>query len=319
MATAPNEGNKRTIGVIIPTYNRAHLLPATLDAILDQTRIADEILVVDDGSTDETPAVLSGYGGRLRAIRVVNSGDLAARNVGLRNLATDLVAFCDSDDIWMPGFLETMERIWQSEPGTRVAYGNFVILRNGIWETEDKFSAAPPGFWNGLRPLGPDIAVFDSPVFPRLIAYQPFFPSAMMIDRDFFLEIGGWDEVVSNIVGSDFATALRINQHAPLGILTKPLIGIRKHAGNFSGDVQKMNLGDALILEHALRTSPALAPYRALIHASVCQRRRAALDSAFAARDFSAVNEIFSLLPPANRGGSARLKAIVATLGRIFG
>jgi glycosyltransferase involved in cell wall biosynthesis len=89
----------RTIGVVVPAYNRAALLPATLDAIIAQTHPPSEIIVVDDGSTDATPELLGRYAPRVRHLRIDNSGDLAARNVGLRAAATDLVAFCDSEDL----------------------------------------------------------------------------------------------------------------------------------------------------------------------------------------------------------------------------
>ena len=320
--TAPMAGRK-TIGVVIPAYNRAGLLPATLDAILAQTRAPDEVIVVDDGSTDETPSVLARYAGRARHRRIVNSGELVARNTGVREIGTDLVAFCDSDDLWRPGHLAAMDRLWQAEPRTRAAYADFVIVRDGVWDNDNKFAAAPAGFWEGLRALGPDLAVFDAPIPDRLIGFQPFFPSAMVVDRRFFLDVGGWDEAVSRTVGMDFATHLRVAEHAPLGIVRAALVGIRKHGDNFSADVQKMNLGDALILEHVLRTRPTLAPHEGLIRASIAQRRRAALETAFARGDLAAVREIFALLPGEARGGVVRVKhavaALPAPLGRALG
>ncbi len=303
----------------MPSYNRAGFLPETLDAILGQTRPPDEIVVVDDGSSDDTPSVLARYAPRVKALRIANSGELVARNTGVAALATDLVAFCDSDDLWHEGFLAAMAALWRAEPRTRAAYGDFVIVRDGVWEETSKFAGAPPEFWEGLRPLGPEsgafeIGVFDTPIVARLIAYQPFFPSAMVVARRFFHEAGGWDEAVSRTVGMDFATHLRLAEHAPLGILRAPLVGIRKHGDNYSGDVQKMNLGDARVLEHVLRTRPSLAPHAALIRASIARRRRDALETAFARGDFAAVREIHALLPAAERGGKIAVKHAVAAL-----
>ncbi len=302
----------KTIGVVVPTYNRASFLPETLDAILGQTRPPDEIIVVDDGSTDATPEVLARYAPGVRTIRITNSGDLVARNTGVRAAASDLIAFCDSDDLWRPGYLAAVARLWQAEPRTRAAYGDFVIVRDGVWGTERKFAGAPPKFWEGLRALGPDIAVFDAPILPRLIAYQPFFPSAMTVDRVFFLEAGGWDEAMG--VGTDFTTALRVAEYAPIGVVQTPLVGIRKHSGNISGDLQKMNLNDARVLEHVLRTRPSLAPHAALIQASIARRRREALETAFVRGDFKSVRAIHALLPAAERGGKIAIKHAVAAL-----
>jgi len=300
------------ISVIVPVFNRADLLPATLDAILGQTLPPLEVIVVDDGSTDATPAVLHRYEPRIRVLRVPNGGDLAARNAGMALARGQLLAFCDSDDLWQPDYLATMQRMWVEEPGLRCAFGDFVVVRDGVWESTRKFAAAPAGFWDGLRSVAPDMSVFDAPIQDRLLDFQPFFPSCLVADRHFMLSIGGWDESVGRRVGSDFATALRLAEHAPFGVMHQALVGIRKHGGNFSGDVQAMNLGDAWILDHVLATRPAAARHAAAFRASAASRRRQALDTAFARGDFAAVRQIAALLPPQEQSARLRLKTRIA-------
>jgi hypothetical protein len=302
------------VSVVIPAYNRADLLPETLAAVLGQTRAADEVIVVDDGSHDSTPELLAGYAPRVRAVRIANSGDLAARNAGLRAATGDLVAFCDSDDLWQPDFLARMTALWELEPGLRAAYCDFVSVRDGGWESARKFDAAPPGFWEGMRPLGPDAGVFDGSIVDRLIGFQLFFASCIMVERSWFLAAGGWDEGVSRIVGGDFATALRIADAPPIGVLRLPLAGIRRHAGNFSGDVQAMNLGDAQVLEHLLAARPELGRHADLIRASIARRRREALETAFARGDIATVRSVFALLPPAERAAKVFVKRLLAGL-----
>lgn len=304
---------KLTVSVVVASYNRADLIPATLDAILAQTTPPLEIIVVDDGSTDATPEVLSAYQMRVRTIRVPNGGDLVARNVGLRAASGRLVAFCDSDDLWRPGFLGAMADLWKHAPNLMAAYGNFQIVRDGAWGERTKFDDAPPGFWRGLRPVSPDAGVFDTSTVERLLHFQPFFPSAMMVDRARFLEAGGWDEAVSRIPGTDFATALRAAER-PVGILRTPLVGIRKHGGNFSADTFAVNLGEARILERVLATRPALAPHRAAVLASIADRRAGAADAAFDRRDFAAVRRIQAMLPPTHRPLRRRVKGWISTL-----
>jgi hypothetical protein len=301
-----------SFSVIIPAYNRATLLPFTLDAILAQTLPPAEVIVVDDGSTDATAQVADRYAPRVRRIGIENAGDLVARNVGLRAAQADRVAFCDSDDLWRPGFLAAMDALWQAAPDIRVAYCDFLTVRGDIWGTESKFAAAPAGFWDGLRTVGPDMAVFDIPIVARLLAFQPLFPSGMAADRAGLLALGGWDTSIGRTLGSDFATALRAAEHPPLGILRRPLVGIRKHAGNFSADVQAMNLGDAFILEHLLATRASLAPLAAAIRASIDKRRREALDTAFSRHDFAAVRQIAAKL--GTLPAAARIKHAVARL-----
>ena len=304
-----------TISVVVPAYNRADLLPQTLDAILAQDAPALEVIVVDDGSTDATPAVLDAYRPRVRTLRVPNGGDLVARNTGLRAASGRLVAFCDSDDLWRPGFLSAMAGLWRLSPDLQAAYGNFRLVRDGVWDGRTKFDDAPPGFWDGLRTLVPGAARFDAPIVARLLAFQPFFPSAMVVDRAGFLARGGWDAGVSRIVGTDFATALHVAEQ-PLGVVQDALVGIRKHGGNFSGDVRATKLGEALILEHVLATRPALAPLRAAVLASIADRRAAAADLAFDGRDFAEVRRIQALLPPGHLPAARRAKGWISRLPR---
>ena len=308
-------GPDRSVSVVVPTWNRADLLPETLECILAQDSPVAEVIVVDDGSDDATSVLLARYGGQgVRTIRIPNSGDLRARNVGLDAARGDLVAFCDSDDLWKPGFIGSMRALWEAEPRIRAAYSDFRIVRSGVWEAPTKFDTAPPGFWAGLRRVGETSFVFDQPFAERLVRYQPLFPSALMVDRRFLLDAGGWDEGTTGIIGRDFATALRIAEHAPLGILWRPLVGIRKHANNDSGDVLAMNLGDSQVLEHVLWTRPALAPHAAAIKASVADRRRQALDTAFARRQFDMVREIARLVPPDALPPLARVKYALSGL-----
>jgi Glycosyl transferase family 2 len=302
------------ISVVIPTYNRAGLIGETLDAVFAQTLAPDEIIVVDDGSTDDTPSVLASYGNRMRPVRIANSGDLVARNTGLKAAHGDLVAFCDSDDLWMPDFLAEMSGQWRAEPKLMACYADFRILQDDALSSRSKFEDAPDAFWSGLRPTGRDAGVFDEAIVERLLLFQPFFPSCMMVARAAFLQAGGWDEGVSRMVGCDLATALRVAALPPVGVVRRPLVGIRKHASNFSGDTDKMNLGDARVLEHVLRTRPELAALDGAIRSSIARRRRDALDSAFSRRDFAAVREIYTLLPPRLTPVKQRVKRAIAAL-----
>ncbi len=302
--------------VVIPTYNRAGLVAETIEAVLAQSQPAHEIIVVDDGSTDETAAVLRGFGQRITPVRVDNGGDLVARNVGLRRATGRLVAFCDSDDLWTPGFLATMAAAWHWEDGLTACFSDFRILQDGVLSAATKLQGAPAGFWDGWQALGPDTAMFTGGFVTQLLAFQPLFPSCMVVDREAFASAGGWDEGVSRIVGCDFATALRVAALPPIGIVRRPLAAVRKHASNISRDAERMNLGDAEVLDYVLRTRPELQPLADAIHASTARRRSDALDSAFSRRDFPAVQRIYGLLPAGARGRKQRAKAAIASLPR---
>jgi len=300
--------------IVVPTYNRAGLIAETLNALLAQTQAPDEIIVVDDGSTDDTQDILAPFQAPIRAIRIENSGELVARNTGLRAARGDLVGFCDSDDIWFPDCLAALQAQFQHTPDLFACYANFHFLREGALSDDTKFDAAPADFWFGQRASGLGSFVFETPIVERLLGFQPFFPSCMMVAREKFLGAGGWDEGTSRLVGCDFATTLRVGAHPPIGVVHRPLVAIRKHAQNFSADTEKMNLGDATVLDYVLRTRPSLAPLAAQIRASAAQRRRAALDSAFSRRDFAAVRAIYALLPPGSGGARQQAKRAIAGL-----
>ena len=158
--------------------------------------------------------------------------------------------------------------------------------------------------------------MFDFPIVDRIVRFQPFFPSAVVADRAAILAAGGWDEGVGRTVGDDFGTVLRFGELHPFGIVFDPLVGIRKHHGNFSADTRKMNLGDANILEYALRTRPSLRAHAALIQASIAIRRRDAMDAAFVDRDFAAVRDIYRMLPETTRSNKLQTKWLIAMLPR---
>lgn len=91
------------VTVVIPTYNRATLLPRTIESVLRQTARADcDIVVVDDGSTDETPSIMRQFADQIAYVRQANAGVSAARNAGIRAKPNEFVAFLDSDDVWAP-------------------------------------------------------------------------------------------------------------------------------------------------------------------------------------------------------------------------
>ena len=99
-----------TISVVIPSYNRADLIGETLANVLGQSRPPDEVIVVDDGSTDDSTRVVEGFGDRVTLIRQANAGPGAARNRGLAAARGELIQFMDSDDLWSLNKLEAQER-----------------------------------------------------------------------------------------------------------------------------------------------------------------------------------------------------------------
>jgi glycosyltransferase involved in cell wall biosynthesis len=120
------------ISVVIPAYNCAATIKATLDSALAQTRSAAEILVIDDGSTDETLSSLRAYGSRITLLQHSNSGPSISRNVLIARATGDLIAFLDADDLWHPSYLECQAQLYERYPNAVALFSDHVdVYGNG--------------------------------------------------------------------------------------------------------------------------------------------------------------------------------------------
>ena len=118
--------------IIIPTYNRAAYLDRAIDSVLGQMEDGDELIVVDDGSEDGTPAVLKKYGDRIAVVQGGHGGAGRARNLGIARARNDLVAFLDSDDVWFPHKLRIQRAFMERRPDILFSYTNFEVeFRDG--------------------------------------------------------------------------------------------------------------------------------------------------------------------------------------------
>ena len=120
------------MSVVIPAYNTRQTIAETIDSVLAQTYKQYEIIVVDDGSPDDVVDVVTkGYGAKVALIRQPNAGLAGARNTGIRAAKGDLVAFLDSDDTWLPEFLETQVALADAHPEANVFYSNCYFWEDG--------------------------------------------------------------------------------------------------------------------------------------------------------------------------------------------
>jgi Glycosyl transferase family 2 len=154
------------VSVIIPTYNRSGLLGRAVRSVLAATSPGDEVLVIDDGSTDDTPQAVRSFGDAVRYFRIDNSGPGAARNLGIRLAERPLVAFLDSDDEWLPDKLELQRKVMHRFPEAVFCFGN-VLARHAdgevihdilsVWRGSPRVgSASAPTHLSGF--LGPGVS-----------------------------------------------------------------------------------------------------------------------------------------------------------------
>ena len=125
-----------SISVIVPTYNRAEFVPCAIDSILGQNYSPCEIIVVDDGSTDNTEEVLVPYGSKIRYIKKENGGVCSARNAGIQAASHDWIAFLDSDDEWIEGKLQCQVEDLKSHPDAIAHFTNVLVDREFASNTD---------------------------------------------------------------------------------------------------------------------------------------------------------------------------------------
>ncbi len=138
-----------SVSVIIATYNHARFVAGAINSLLNQTRPPEEIIVVDDGSTDDTQAVLARYGTPVRVLRQTNQGRSVARNAGLSVARGDAIVFLDSDDELVPDSLERRVKILEASPTVDVVYGDMYIV-----DTDGRRLGVHREYMPGPRPSG---------------------------------------------------------------------------------------------------------------------------------------------------------------------
>ena len=203
--------SKTMISVIIPTYNRAHLLPRSLDSILSQSCYPNEIIVVDDGSNDDTSALMTSVYPEIAFIQQLNIGVSCARNVGIKSASGDWIAFLDSDDEWFPEKLEVQMNALYKNPELKICHTNEIWIRNGT-RVNPKKKHKKFGGW----------------IFQKCLPLCCISPSSVIIHKSIFNEIGLFDD--SLLVCEDYDLWLRITARNPVLYIEKPLL--RKYGGH---------------------------------------------------------------------------------------
>lgn len=174
------------VSVVIPTFNRAVLVARAIESVLSQSRPANEIIVVDDGSTDDTVRRLADYAKRgVRVIRQENAGAPAARNHGVALAAYRWIAFLDSDDVWVP---EHLERIAAAIRGTQGAASFY--FGDTCFQTEEGDASS---YWRdaGYSPSLPFEIVSDATKWVSM-ALQPMMFQSSVVSRERLLGQGGF-------------------------------------------------------------------------------------------------------------------------------
>jgi len=200
-----SENTAPRVSVIIPTYNRGWILQRAVDSVLTQTFRDFELIVVDDGSQDDTADILAAYGTDIRVIRQPNAGVSAARNTGICAAGGEFIAFLDSDDYWLPEKLHMQIAYFNTHATAVICQTEEIWIRNGKRVNPKKVHKKPSGR-----------------IFRASLALCLVSPSAVMLRRGLLDEIGGFDETLPAC--EDYDLWLRISAHYPVYLVDTPLI-----------------------------------------------------------------------------------------------
>lgn len=193
------------VSVIIPTYNRGWIVKEAVDSVLDQDFSNYELIVVDDGSDDNTPEILAAYGKVITVLHQPNRGVSAARNRGIAEAAGELIAFLDSDDLWLPGKLKTQVKFFEENTDAMINQTQEIWIRNGMRVNPKKRHHK-----------------FAGMIFERSLALCLVSPSAVMIRKRLFDTVGVFDERLPAC--EDYDLWLRVSCRYPVHLIDFPLI-----------------------------------------------------------------------------------------------
>lgn len=231
------------VSMVIATYNRAALLPATLDSALQQQFQDFELIVVNDGSTDHTEQCLEPYRDRIRYLYQDNRGPSAARNAGVRLARAPWISIQDSDDLCAPNHLTTLYRYVESHPECGMVFANGGYL-GGL--SHNRETIIPADKSRRLAEQG--VSLMD--LFDKSIVRL----QAALISKACYDRLGGHDESLR--ISMDLDLSFRIFQRDPVSYIDEVVFYYRKHAGNTSGD-QDLRLSENInVIRKLLAENP---------------------------------------------------------------
>jgi len=255
--------DKPLVSVILPAYNAQAYIAQAVASVLDQDYANLELLVVDDGSTDDTANHPALSDPRVRVLQQINAGPAAARNLGLTQARGELIAFIDADDLWLPGKLTAQVGYLQTHPEVSIVFGGFQR-----WEAQaDGRFMAPP-----VPPPG-DLGALAHPsgwIYTHLLLDSVVHIITAMVRKPVFAVVGPFDTQLPT--GEDYDFWLRASRHFKMDQLAQTLACYRIHPSSLT-KVPRADNNEYRVLKQALATWGPTGPDGQTVDATALRLR----------------------------------------------
>ena len=232
------------VSIIIPTYNRARFITRAIDSVLSQTYWNVEIIVVDDGSTDNTKNIVNSYGKQVRYIYQENKGAASARNTGINESKGQYIAFLDSDDFYAKDNLEKKISFLEGNPQIGWIYSDWQYI-DEKGKYLDKGSLRFDYFNKKL----------SGEIFEELFYKRNFIATdTVVVKRSVLEDIGFFDPKIPS--QEEYDLWLRMSAKYAVGYIDEPLVTVTTHPDSLSTDFSKWAYGNALIIDKIEKILP---------------------------------------------------------------
>jgi len=232
------------VTVVIPTFNRANFVRQAIESVLQQRFQDYELIVVDDGSTDGTRAVIESLGPRVRYLYQSNQGAAAARNFGVRHARAPWIAFQDSDDLCAPDHLESLYGYVRDHPDCGMVFGNGAYLDG---PQHNRNTIIPAKKSRHLEATGVTLQDLFAKSIVRL--------QASIILKSAYDAVGGMDDSLR--ICHDLDLFFRLSMRVPIKYLDRTVFFYRKHDSNISGNEELRVMENIKVIEKFLSDFPA--------------------------------------------------------------
>ena len=252
------------ISVVIPAYNAAPYIGSAIDSVVGQTYKDLEIIVVDDGSVDNTAGVLQTYGSKIRYVHQENQGVSAARNYGIRIARGELIAFLDADDLWFPEKLELQTEFLSAHEEAALVFGDLELVAEGQ-VVEPSYLALKKNTWWSKQD-----GVLVKDAFARLLEENVVSTSTTLVSSRALRQVGLFDEDLPT--AEDLDLWLRIAASFPIGCVPRVMCSKHVLRSSLSSDYSRTAKDFLAVLnKYTSGVLPSRREHEPLIRSMVAQ------------------------------------------------